>query len=238
MPSTVLDHRRGATSVRLMCAADAERRRIARDLHDGLQLRLVLLAMRADQLCLDESASPAARAHGDEIRTELQAAIEELRAFVHGVMPAALCERGLVAAIEELLGTVVIPVQLTLRGIDDRHEPRPARLPEAVEGVAYFVVCEALSNAVKHAGADRVAVALTVADGRLRVTVSDNGIGGADEHGSGIRGVADRVEALYGRLTIDSTEGHGTRVVAQLPCRPVTASDPTPGRYRRAQRCR
>src|ERR1700677_1178276 len=120
MPPTVLDHRRGAPSVRLMCAADAERRRIARDLHDGLQLRLVLLAMRADQLCLDESASPAARSHGDEIRTELHAAIEELRAFVHGVMPAALCERGVVAAVRELIGTVPIEVQLTVRGVGDQ----------------------------------------------------------------------------------------------------------------------
>ncbi|MFZ0388574.1 MAG: ATP-binding protein [Solirubrobacteraceae bacterium] len=238
MPSTMLDHHRGGTGARLMRAADAERRRIARDLHDGLQLRLVLLAMHADQLCLDEHVCPAARARGAGIRAELQAAIEELRAFVHGVMPAALCERGLVAAIRELTGTAPIPVQLTLSGVDDQAQAPPARLPEAVEGVAYFVVCEALSNAVKHAGAERVAVALTLAHGRLRVSVSDDGIGGADEHGSGIRGVADRVEALDGRLSIDSPGGRGTRVVAQLPCRPATAVEPAPERYLRAQRCR
>jgi signal transduction histidine kinase len=224
------DHHRGGPGIRLMRAADADRRRLARDLHDGLQLRLVLLAMRADQLCLDERACPAARAHGDGIRAELQAAIEELRAFVDGVMPAALCERGLVAAIRELVGSLPIAVRLTLRGVDDRHEARPARLPEAVESVAYFVVCEALGNAVKHAGADRVAIALTLADGRLQVTVSDDGVGGADERGSGIRGVADRVEALEGRLTVYSPGGCGTRVVAQLPCRPATADEPAAAR--------
>jgi signal transduction histidine kinase len=219
-----------------MCAADAERRRIAHDLHDGLQLRLVLLAMRADQLCLDEQACPAARAHGDRIQADLQAAIDELRAFVHGVMPAALSERGLVAAIQELIDTVPIPVALTLTGVGGQ---RLGRLPEAVENVAYFVVCEALSNTAKHADADRVTVALALGDGRLRVTIFDDGIGGADQRGSGIRGIADRVEALEGRLTIDSPGGHGTRVVAQLPCRPATASDPVPSRRRRAaQRCR
>jgi signal transduction histidine kinase len=224
-----------AAGARLIRAAEAERRRIARDLHDGLQLRLVLLAMRADQLCLDERACPAARAHGDGIRAELQVAIAELRALVHGMMPAALGERGLAAAIRELIATAPIPVALTLRGVGDRHEAGPGRLPEAVEGVAYFVVCEALSNAVKHAGAERVAITLTLADDRLRVTVSDDGIGGADTHGGGIRGVADRVEALEGRLTVHSPGGRGTRVVAQLPCRP---DEPAAARHLRAQRCR
>jgi signal transduction histidine kinase len=195
-----------ASRARLVGAADDERRRIARDLHDGLQSRLVLLAVQAG-LAGGEAA---------ELRAGIETAIDELRALVHGVMPAELTERGLPAAVEALADRMPVPVALDVRGLD-------ARLPPAVESTAYLVVAEALVNAVKHAKARELAVALARLPGdRLRLEVRDDGSGGARVDGAGggqgMRSMADRVEALAGRLSVASAPGAGTRLEAELPC--------------------
>jgi signal transduction histidine kinase len=188
-----------ASRTRLVEASDAERRRIARDLHDGLQSRLVLLAIQAG-LADDRS-----------MRSGLDAAIEELRSLVDGVMPAELTERGLPAAVEGLTDRMPVAVTLEIDALEQR-------LPLAVESTGFFVVSEALVNAVKHAQASELIVSLHRDGGdRLRIEVGDNGVGGADR-GNGIRSMTDRVEALGGRLLIESAVGAGTRVRAELPC--------------------
>lgn len=189
-----------ASRARLVEASDAERRRIAADLHDGLQSRLVLLAVRAGL------------ADMGELRDGIETAIDELRALVHGLMPAELTERGLPAAVEGLADRMPVPVALRVDGID-------GRLPPAVESTGFFVVSEALVNAVKHARASRLEVSLS-RNGRdaLRIAIGDDGVGGADVVGHGLRSMADRVEALGGTLMISSPVGTGTRVEAELPC--------------------
>ncbi len=192
---------------RLVEASDTERRRIARDLHDGLQSRLVLLAVQAGVV----------GGEADRLQSEIQTAIDELRALVDGVMPAELTERGLAAAVEALADRMPTAVALTF---ESAHEER---LPPLVESTGYFVVSEALVNAVKHARADELAVSLRCgADDWLRIEISDNGIGGARVGragaGHGLRSMVDRVEALGGRLRIDSATGAGTRVRVELPC--------------------
>ncbi|MGI8693803.1 MAG: sensor histidine kinase [Geodermatophilaceae bacterium] len=195
---------------RLVEAGDRERRRIARDLHDGLQGRLVMLALGAQRLA-DDAADPTARDRAGELRSELDVVIDELRRLVHGMMPAALLERGLVAATEDLVDRVPIPTDLDVDAADDR-------LPPAVESTAYFVVAESLANAVKHARASALAVRLGRVDGLLRIEVRDDGVGGARIGGRGLRGMADRVDALGGQLSVDSPLDQGTRIVADVPC--------------------
>jgi signal transduction histidine kinase len=190
-----------ASRARIAATADGERRRIARDLHDGLQARLVLLAVQA-------------AGSGDQatLRAGIQSAIEELRELVNGVMPAQLTERGLPAAIEDLRDRLPMPIELRLAGLEQR-------LRLDVESAAYFVVSEAISNALKHAGPAALAVSLERAGGQLELVVADDGAGGARAAaGSGIRGRADRVAALGGELSIDSSPGSGTRVRAVIPC--------------------
>ncbi|UGS35118.1 ATP-binding protein [Capillimicrobium parvum] len=187
---------------RLVEAEDRERRRISRDLHDGLQTRLVLLAVEAQ------------RAAGDttELRAGLEAAIAELRELVQGVMPAALTQGGLYAAAEDLADRAPVPVELDL-------SPGSDGLPAAVESTGWFVLSEAVTNAVKHAGARELYLSLGQIDGCLRIEVADDGVGGAAvDRGTGLRGMADRVEAHDGRLTVDSPAGGGTRIVAEVPC--------------------
>jgi signal transduction histidine kinase len=180
-------------------ASDADRRRIARDLHDGLQSRLVLLAVQAS--LADERS----------LRDGLDAAIDELRSLVDGVMPAELTERGLPAAVEGLADRMPVTITLELDAFD-------GRFPPAVESTGFFVVSEALVNAVKHSQASELTVSLRGDHGRrLQIEVGDNGIGGAG-FGNGIRSMTDRVEALGGRLLIHSATGGGTRVQAELPC--------------------
>lgn len=196
-----------ASRARLVEAGDAERRRIARDLHDGLQSRLVLLAVQADAAG-DGSGSVAG------LRAEIDLAIDELRGLVNGVMPAELTDGGLCAAVEALTDRFPVSVALDLAAVT-------GRLPSAVETTGYFVVSEALVNAVKHARARELTVTLAnLPDQRLRIEVQDDGIGGAaaGSAGHGIRSMADRVEALGGRLRIDSETGAGTRVLVELPC--------------------
>jgi signal transduction histidine kinase len=189
-----------ASRARLVQAGDAERRRIARDLHDGLQSRLVLLAIQAG----------VARGSTTELREGIEAAIDELRALVHGVMPAELTERGLPAAVKGLADRMPIDVVLNVAGFERRPSP-------AVESTAFFVTAEAMVNAVKHAHATELTVTLLRDAQQLRIDVRDDGIGGAGS-GTGIRSMTDRVEALGGRLRIESALGKGTRVWVVLPC--------------------
>lgn len=188
-----------ASRARIAATADGERRRIARDLHDGLQARLVLLAVQA-----------AGKGDQATLRAGIQSAIEELRELVNGVMPAQLTERGLVAAVEDLSDRLPRPIELRVAGLE-------RRLRLDLESAAYFVVSEAIANAVKHAGPAALTVSLERVGGRLELTVADDGAGGA-RAGGGIRGMADRVEAFGGELHVDSVPGGGTCVRAVIPC--------------------
>ena len=168
--------------------------------------------MQADLLRRDAALPAAARADVTALAAGLQHAIAELRDVVEGVMPALLTERGLCAAAEELAGRCPLPVGMDLDRV-------PAALPGPVERAAYFIVAEALTNAVKHAGATAARLRIAPRNGRLRIELRDDGVGGADgDGGSGLRGMRARVEALGGRLVVHSPPGGGTRIVAELPC--------------------
>jgi signal transduction histidine kinase len=201
---------------RIVQAGDAARRKLERDLHDGAQQRLVGLALdlRLARERLDHDPRAAA-AMLDAASTELARATDELRELARGIHPAVLSDRGLSAAVESLAKRAPLPVE-----IDASLE---GQLPEPVESAAYFVVSEALTNVVKHSGADRAEVGIRRSDGRLLVEVRDDGSGGADPAGSGLRGLADRVAALDGRLEIDGSTGRGTVVRADIPLTRTTA---------------
>jgi len=199
-----------SSRARLQQVGYEERRKLERDLHDGAQQRLLAVAfeLRAAQLNgerdrLDESVAAAVDA--------LQSAVLELRELANGLHPAVLQDGGIAAAMEDLAGR--FPVTLVLDGVD-------GRFPPAVEATAWFLACEAVTNAVKHAAAERITVELTAGDGTLRVSVRDDGVGGADPAGSGLRGLADRVEAVGGRLSVRSAPGAGTSLTGVLPCVP------------------
>jgi signal transduction histidine kinase len=201
-----------ASRARLVAATDAERRRIERDLHDGTQQRLVSIAMA---LGLAESKlaadRPAVQPVLQEARDALAVALAELRELTQGIRPAILVERGLAAALDDLSRRAALPVQL--------HVDLAGRLPEQVEGAAYFVASEALANAAKHSHASEVQLAATREKAMLVVEVADDGIGGAAAGvGTGLRGLADRVEAFGGHLTVASPPGRGTRLRAEIPC--------------------
>jgi signal transduction histidine kinase len=201
-----------ASRARLVEATDSERRRIERDLHDGTQQRLVSIAMTLglaeSKLATDRPAvEPVLR----EAREALAVALDELRELTQGIRPAILVERGLAAALDDLSRRAALPVRVdvAIRG----------RLPEQVESAAYFVASEALANAAKHAHANEVRLAASMHGDALVLEVADDGIGGAGAGGgSGLRGLADRVEALGGRLTVSSPPGRGTTLRAELPC--------------------
>jgi signal transduction histidine kinase len=201
-----------ASRARLVEATDAERRRIERDLHDGTQQRLVSIAM---SLGLLESKLPgqatAVQPLVRETREQLARALEELRELTHGINPPLLTERGLVAALDELCRRAALPTRLDL-AIE-------RRLPDQVESAVYFVASEALTNAAKHSHATEVRVRGTDDGRRLTLEVTDNGIGAATSTGgSGLRGLADRVEALGGSFTVSSPPGRGTTLRAEVPC--------------------
>ena len=197
---------------RLVEATDEERRRLARTLHDTFQVRLVLLAMDAQQLARMSESADVVRAAAVTLRSGIDDAAAELRTFVHTVMPAALVERGLASAVEDLLDRVSLPTRLTLDVADGALSP-------GLETTAYCVVAEGLSNALKHAAAREVDVRVVHDGDRLVVEVRDDGVGGADvAHGSGLSGLVDRVEALSGTLVVSSSDGGGTALVAELPC--------------------
>jgi len=196
---------------RLLSASDTERRRLERNLHDGAQQRLVTLAvtLRIAESKLEDDPNGARDLLGTA-REELNSALEELRELARGLHPGVLTERGLEPALESLTQRAPVPVRLTVY--------LPERCPEAVEVAAYYVAAEALANAIRYSDADLVELDVSRRDGVLRVVVSDDGRGGAEPRaGSGLRGLADRVEALGGRLDVVSTSASGTSVVAELP---------------------
>ncbi len=196
---------------RLVEAADAERRRIERDLHDGAQQRIVTLSLNLGLARARLSNDPEGAAGLiDEARAEAGRALAELRELARGIHPAVLTDHGLGAALSGLAARSPVPVE-TL-------EVPSERLPAAVESTAYFVVSEALANVAKYARASRATVRVARGPERLIVEVADDGVGGADPGaGTGLRGLNDRVEALDGRLKVLSPAGGGTLVRAELP---------------------
>ncbi|MFI5795253.1 sensor domain-containing protein [Streptomyces sp. NPDC051677] len=206
---------------RLVDAFEAERRRIERDLHDGAQQRLVALAMTLGLARLDAPpggplAEQLARAH-----EEAGAALAELRELIHGIHPKVLADYGLEAAVADAADRSPVPV-------DVAFEPPALRLPQAVEAAAYFVVREALANVARHSGARRVWITGEHGAGRLVVEVRDDGRGGADPvRGTGLTGLADRVSALDGRLTLTSPPGGPTLLRVEIPCEPSALTEAT-----------
>ena len=201
-----------ASRVRLVGAQDAERKRLERNLHDGAQQRLVSLALTLrlarDGLSEQDGSTLELIERAQE---ELQLALDELRELARGIHPAVLTERGLAPALEGVAARSAVPVELT--ALPDR------RLPEPIEAAVYYVVCEALVNVAKHANASGARVSVAEDGGEIVVEVSDDGAGGADAAlGSGLRGLADRVEALDGRLAFTS-EPSGTTLRATIPLR-------------------
>jgi signal transduction histidine kinase len=195
---------------RIVEAEDSARRKLERDLHDGAQQRLVGLALdlRLARSRLSEDPDGAA-ALLDQAQADLARATEELRELARGIHPAVLSDRGLGAAVDALAARAPFPVDVDARV--------GGRLPDPVEAAAYFVVAEALTNVVRHAAADHAEVGIRQDNGRLRVEVRDDGTGGADATGSGLRGLSDRVTALEGSLEVDSHTGRGTTVRATIP---------------------
>jgi signal transduction histidine kinase len=193
-------------------AAEVERRRIERDLHDGAQQRLVAMTMelaRAQARFAAEDPA-AARVLVDQAHAQALASLAELRSLVRGVHPPVLSDRGLDAALSGLAALCPVPVAVD---VDLAGRPAPA-----VEAIAYFVVAESLTNVAKHACATRARVDVRGEPGRLVVTIQDDGIGNADPAGAGLAGLAARVAAVDGRLTIDSPPGGPTLITAELPC--------------------
>jgi signal transduction histidine kinase len=196
---------------RVIEAGQKERQRLERNLHDGAQQRLVALSLELSLLEKQLTDDPEAAARLDRARDEIAASLDELRAVARGLHPAVLSGHGLEVALQSIAALSATPVRLTVT-LD-------GRLPEQIEIAAYYVVSESLANIGKHAGADSVSVDVARADGLVVIEVVDDGIGGADtELGSGLRGLADRVEAHGGRLRIWSPAGGGTRLRAEMPC--------------------
>ncbi len=197
-----------ASRARIVEAAVAERRRLERDLHDGAQQHLLGLAAGLTAAMARTTDREATAAFG-QARAELGEVLAELRDLAHGIHPASLVQGGLAAALEEVAERLPLPIDLSAG---------PARAAPAVEATAYFVACEALTNAVKHARASRATVAVRVGAAGLEMAIADDGVGGADPAGSGLANIADRVSALNGTTTIDSPPGNGTRIVVSIPC--------------------
>ena len=200
-----------ASRARIVTAGDLERRRLERNLHDGAQQRLVALSLSLRLALARLDSDPAAvRAALADSCDELALALDDLRELARGLHPAVLSDHGLRAAVEVLAGRARIPVEIT--AIPD------GRLPEPVEVAAYYLVAEALTNVTKYARATRARVRVAASDAGVVVEVSDDGIGGADPAaGSGLRGLADRVEALGGSLGVVSEPGAGTSLRAEIP---------------------
>jgi len=196
---------------RLVEVADVERRNVAQDQHDTLQGRLVLATLRAGALAERPGLDEASRRDATALRTELTEGIADVRRLVHGLMPALLLERGLQAAAEDLLDRSPIPVHASWDG-------RLDAVPPTVSTGAYFMLAEALANAVKHSGASRIRVRLARTASRLELDFADDGVGGASPTGAGLRGLRDRVDVLGGHLELASPPGGGTRVEVRLPC--------------------
>jgi signal transduction histidine kinase len=200
----------GGASARILAAGDAERRRLERDLHDGAQQRLVSIALQLRLIARRAGADPEIADALTAVLAELDASLAELRELARGLHPAVLAARGLPAALAALTARAPLPVDLAVD-----VEPRP---PASVEVAVYYLVCEALTNVAKYAGARTATVAVARLHGRLVVEVADDGAGGADPaRGSGLRGLADRVEALGGTLRVTSPPSAGTTLRAEIP---------------------
>jgi signal transduction histidine kinase len=196
---------------RVVDSAEAERRRIERDLHDGAQQRLVALAMDLGRARARFADDPeAARAIVDQAHAEAKEALIELRNLVRGVHPPVLTDRGLDAALSGLAALSPVPVTV------DVEVPR--RPPASIEAIAYFVVAEALTNVAKHSRAAAAQVRVERHGDTLGIVIRDNGIGGADPAGQGLSGLADRVAGVDGGLSIGSPPGGGTLITVELPC--------------------
>ncbi|MGW0434661.1 sensor histidine kinase [Micromonospora sp. NPDC003197] len=198
-----------AARAEIVAAVDAERRRIERDLHDGVQQRLVALGMLLGRA---RRATDPAKADDllQQAHEESAGVLAELREVAWRVYPAALDDGGLTAALEIVAERSPLPVRMTLE--------LPARPGPAIETVAYFVVCEAVTNAAKHSRAHRVEVVVASRDDVVHVKITDDGVGGADPAGSGLAGLHRRVHALDGRIHVHSPAGGPTTITAELPC--------------------
>ena len=201
-----------ASRVAAVDSAEAERRRIERDLHDGAQQRLIAAAMdlgsARERLETDPSAAAPLVANAHE---EVKAAMKEIRDLVRGVHPVVLEDRGLDAALSAVVARSPVPVTLSV--------DVPGRPPPAVESAAYFIVSEALTNVARHSGASRASVQVLRQGDRLVVVVDDDGVGGADpSRGTGLRGLEERVRALGGRFQLLSQPGGPTTLIAEVPC--------------------
>ncbi|HYJ12104.1 MAG TPA: sensor histidine kinase, partial [Thermomicrobiales bacterium] len=196
----------------VMRAMHLERRRIERDLHDGAQQRLVAMAMDLGLAREKIDADPAAaKALIESSHEESKRVLADLRDLVRGIHPAVLTDRGLDAAISAIAGRSSVPVEIDV--------DLGARLPEEVEGTAYFVVVEALTNIAKHSGATRARVHIRRRGNWLNLEITDNGRGGANlGQGSGLRGLQDRILALDGRFSLSSPPGRGTTIRVEIPC--------------------
>jgi signal transduction histidine kinase len=201
-----------ASRRRIVAAGDEERRRIERNLHDGAQQRLVSIGLALRHAQHELGAGGSATRAGETLDGalgEIAVAIQELRDLAQGLRPSQL-DAGLRPAFEDLARRVPLPVE-----VDATRD----RFPPAVEAAAYFIACEGLTNAAKHARASRVALSARRRNGSLVVLVADDGVGGVSPAGgSGLRGLADRVGAQGGTLRIESEQGAGTRLIAELPC--------------------
>jgi signal transduction histidine kinase len=205
-----LEELRGSR-VRVIEAGQKERQRLERNLHDGAQQRLVALSLELTMLKKLLDGDPEASTRIEHARGEIATSLEELRDIASGLHPAVVSGHGLEVALESLAARAPVPVRLNVALAD--------RLPEQLEVAAYYLVSESLANIGKHAQASSASVDVARDEGRVVIEIVDDGIGGADtESGSGLRGLADRVEALDGRLRVWTPVGHGTRVRAEIPC--------------------
>jgi signal transduction histidine kinase len=196
---------------RVIEAGQQERQRLERNLHDGAQQRLIALSLDLGMLREGLGANGDAKTRIDRARDEIALSLEELRDVARGIHPAVVSGHGLPVALESLAARAPLPVRLTVE--------LEGRVQERVEVAAYYVVCESLANVGKHAEAGSVAIDVSRLNGDLVVEVADDGVGGADsDRGTGLRGLADRVEALGGRLRVWTPRGGGTRVRAEIPC--------------------
>jgi signal transduction histidine kinase len=206
-----------ASRARIVAAADETRRRLERDLHDGIQQRLVSLALKA-RMIETMTPRPADQTRGELSRLAdgLGTALDELQEISRGIHPAILSESGLGPALEALARRSAVPVELDLN--------IGRRLDEYVEAAGYYIASEAITNVAKHAQASVIDLCADSPDGALTLSISDDGIGGADpSRGSGIIGLRDRVEALGGTMLVLSPPGQGTTLHVQLPANPMAA---------------
>jgi signal transduction histidine kinase len=198
-----------ASRARVVVAGDEARRRVVRDLHDGVQQRLV------HTIILLKQAAHVLPGNPDSVRSLIAEALAqgteanaELRELAHGIMPAILTRGGLASGVDALVSRSPVPVRV---GVPED------RFSAEVEATAYFVMAETLTNVAKHARAQSAEVVARIDDGALRIEVRDDGVGGADLDGTGLQGLADRIAALDGELEVESPPGQGTRVTATIP---------------------